>query len=223
MPLPNKAPSFERMSAKMKVYEDVKDWIIEGQLRPGEKVSDIEIADYFKVSRTPVREALQLLEAQKLVKSYPGKATIVTELETDNIEKWYLPMATLQQVAVTLAVDRITPPYITRLKDLSRRFTEAVKEPRNTMPLLKADRNFHSCILEAAGNEYVTDFCDVLWIHIQRLEYRFFRDMPLGDSIEEHEKLIDALEMKDDYTASHLMKEHWERTALLVRELNRKE
>lgn len=223
MPLPNKEPSFERISAKMKVYEDVKDWIIEGQLRPGEKVSDIEIADYFKVSRTPVREALQLLEAQKLVKSYPGKATIVTELETDNIEKWYLPMATLQQAAMTLAVERTGPTHLERLKILSRRFTEAVKEQHNPMPILKADKAFHGCILEAAGNEYITDFCNVLWIHIQRLEYGFFRDMPLGDSVEEHEKLIGALEMKDDYTASHLMKEHWERTALLVRELNRKE
>ena len=89
MPLPKEQTSFERLSAKQRVYETVKDWIIEGQFKPDEKVSDIEIADYFKVSRTPVREALQLLEAQKLVKSYPGKATLVTDLETDNIEKWY--------------------------------------------------------------------------------------------------------------------------------------
>ena len=175
------------------------------------------------MSRTPVREALQLLEAQKLVRSYPGKATIVTELETDNIEKWYLPMATLQQLAMVLAIEKMQTPHIERLKILSARFAEAVKEQHNPMPILKADKEFHGCILEAAGNEYITDFCDVLWIHIQRLEYGFFRDMPLDDSIEEHERLIGALEMKDDYTASHLMKEHWERTALLVRELNWKE
>ena len=69
MPLPTGDLSFDRRSAKQKVYETVKDWIIEGQFKPGEKVSDVEIAEYFNVSRTPVREALQLLEAQKLVKS----------------------------------------------------------------------------------------------------------------------------------------------------------
>ena len=76
MPLPREESSFERLSAKQRVYETVKDWIIEGQFQPGEKVSDIEIADYFKVSRTPVREALQLLEAQKLVVSYPAISRI---------------------------------------------------------------------------------------------------------------------------------------------------
>ena len=64
----------------------------------------MEIAEYFNVSRTPVREALQLLEAQKLVKSYPGRATIVTELESEHIEKWYLPMIALQKLAIELAV-----------------------------------------------------------------------------------------------------------------------
>lgn len=222
MPLPNKELSYERISAKIKVYETVKDWIIEGQLRPGEKVSDIEMADYFNVSRTPVREALQLLEAQKLVKSYPGKATIVTEMETDNIEKWYRPMATLQQLAVTLAVEKVTPEHLEHLRKLSEDFKECVKEQSRPMPILRADKAFHGGILKVAGNEYVTDFCDILWIHIQRLEYSFFRDTPLDASVEEHERMVRALEMKDGYSASILVKQHWDRTALLICELNKK-
>ncbi len=222
MPLPNHEVPFERTSAKQKVYETVKDWIIEGQLKPGEKISDVEIAEYFNMSRTPVREALQLLEGQKLIKSYPGKATMVTEIETDDIEKWYLPMAMLQQLAINLAVEKITPAHISRLRDLSDNFTECVKEQDKPMAILKADKAFHSCILEAAGNEYIMDFCEVLWIHIQRLEYGFFRDTPLEDSISEHERLIQALEMKDGYSASILIKEHWDRTALLIRGLNGK-
>ena len=140
MPLPSQEIPFERTSAKQKVYETVKDWIIERQFKPGEKVSDVEIAEYFNISRTPVREALQLLEAQKLVRSYPGKATIVTEIETENIEKWYLPMATLQQLAIKLAVERITPMHIDRLKLLSEIFIESVKEQNKPMP--KSEKSF---------------------------------------------------------------------------------
>lgn len=221
MPLPDKDLAFERTSAKQRVYETVKDWIIEGQLKPGERVSDIEIAERFKVSRTPVREALLLLESQKLIKSYPGKATLVTELETDNIEKWYLPMVTLQQLAVSVAVDKMTPDYIRRLRKLSGQFREFVENRENPMPLLKSDKEFHSCILEAAGNEYIIDFCETLWIHIQRLEYSFFRDTPMEASVEEHEEIIEALERRDNYSASLLMKNHWERTALTLRELNK--
>lgn len=222
MPLPNKQIFFERVSAKQRVYETVKEWIIEGQFKSGEKVSDVEIAEYFKVSRTPVREALQLLETQKLVKSYPGKATVVTELEVDNIEKWYQPMIVLQQLAVTLAVDKIKPEHIHRLRTLADEFAECVKEQKKPIPILRADKEFHKCILEIAENEYIIDFCDVLWIHIQRLEYSFFRDTPLDDSIEEHKNLIDAFERKDGYSASILIKNHWERTALILNELNKK-
>lgn len=222
MPLPSKQVSFERISAKQRVYQTVKEWIIEGQLKPREKVSDVEIADYFNISRTPVREALQLLEAQKLIKSYPGKATIVTELETDNIEKWYQPMVVLQQLAVTLAVEKIKPEHIHHLRTQADKFAEYVKEQENPMPILRADKDFHKAILEIVGNEYIIDFCDVLWIHIQRLEYSFFRDTSLDESIQEHEKLIGALERKDGYSASILIKNHWERTALILNERNKK-
>lgn len=220
MPLPSQKTNFERMSAKQKVYETVKDWIIEGQFQPGEKVSDIEIADFFHISRTPVREALQLLESQKLVKSYPGKATIVTELGKDNIEKWYQPMVKLQQLGMSLAVPVITQPQIKQLRRLSEVFAETVKEQDKPMKILSADKNFHMYILEIAGNEYIMDFCNILWIHIQRLEYSFFRDTVLLESLDEHERIIQALEMKDSYSAELLIKDHWERTALVINEMN---
>lgn len=215
MPLSTEEKNDERTSAKQTVYENVKDWIIEGRLEAGEKVSDAEIAGYFNVSRTPVREALQLLEMQKLVKSYPGKGTFVTELERDNIEKWYLPMVDLQQLAVTMAVEKVKAEHIEGLRALSARFEKLIKTQDEPLPILKADKDFHSYILDIAENEYVKDFCNVLWIHIQRLEYSFFKDSPsLKLSVEEHEKIISALEFKDGFTASIRMKEHWDRTVL---------
>lgn len=221
MPLPNKKTSFKRTTAKQKVYQTVKDWIIEGQFKPGEKISDVDIADYFQISRTPVREAFQLLESQKLVKSFPGKATVVTELETENIEKWYLPMSTLQQLAVTQAAEKVTEDGILKLKKAAEHFNEAIKDQLNAMEILKADKEFHSIILKMAENEYIVDFCDVLWIHIQRLEYRYFKETSLEDSTNEHECIIQALERKDSYAASLQVKNHWDRTALMIKDLNK--
>lgn len=170
-------------------------------------IADAEIAAYFKVSRTPVREAIQLLEMQKLVKSYPGKATIVTEIQKDQIEKYYLPMANLQQLAVTMAVEKVKPEDIQKLSDLSERFKKLITVQTEPLPILKADMDFHSYILDIADNEYVKDFCNVLWIHIQRLEYSYFRDSPsLKQSVEEHEEMIRALECKDGFSVSIRMK-----------------
>ena len=110
-----------------------------------------------------------------------------------------------------------------RDQKLAEDFAESVKEQSKPMPILRADKAFHSYILEMAGNEYITDFCDIRWIHIQRLEYGFFRDTPMEESIDEHEKLIQVLEMKDSYSASLLAKAHWDRTALMLKELNKRD
>ena len=73
MPIPKKDSALQRKSAKDLVYETLCDWIMRGEMMPGEKLLDTELAAYFDVSRTPVREALQMLEAQKLIKVTPGR------------------------------------------------------------------------------------------------------------------------------------------------------
>ena len=64
MPIPQTAIPLPRVSAKENVFSTVQDWIISGTLRPGEKIVDTELAKIFSVSRTPVREALQMLSEQ---------------------------------------------------------------------------------------------------------------------------------------------------------------
>lgn len=212
-----------RGTVRTQIYESIKQWIIEGRLKPGEKLSDTDIAALFHVSRTPVREAFQQLEMQKLIKSYPGKATIVTEIETDHIEQWYLPMVSLQQLAATIANEKVTQEQIDDLKQLSDVFLRRVRSQADPMELLQADRAFHDYILRIAGNEYIIDFCNTLWIHILRLEYRFFQEtMTLEESISDHLELIKDLEMRDSFMISMVTKNHWERTALEINFINEK-
>ena len=73
MPIPERPQALQRQSAKSVVYQTVCDWIITGVMKPGEKILDSELASYFNVSRTPVREALQLLQNQKLVCVIPAR------------------------------------------------------------------------------------------------------------------------------------------------------
>lgn len=221
MPLPKEEHDIRKVSAKQKVYEMLKEWIIEGQLRPGEKISDGDIAALFHVSRTPVREALLQLEMQKLVKSYPGRSTVVSELEYENIEKWYAPMACLQQLAVGMAVENAGEANIARLKELNERFAVEVREKNDVLNIFEADREFHSYIIEMSGNEYILDFCNTLWIHVQRLEYCFFKDgTSLEESISDHEQMIKAFERKDGFTAGLKMKNNWERTVVQIQSMN---
>ena len=93
MPIPERPQALQRQSAKSVVYQTVCDWIITGVMKPGEKILDSELASYFNVSRTPVREALQLLQNQKLVCVIPGRTTVVADLDVEDFEKCYRPLA----------------------------------------------------------------------------------------------------------------------------------
>ena len=108
MPVPQGSGVINRKSARQAVYEEVCDWIITGVLEPGEKILDSELGEYFHVSRTPVREALQQLQSQKLVLVMPGRATVVAPLDPMDIEQCYKPLAELQALAAELACGKLT-------------------------------------------------------------------------------------------------------------------
>lgn len=86
MPIPINHSRPKRKSAKENAFNQIQQWIIEGTLKPGEKLNDSELAEALGVSRTPIRESLQLLEVQGFVKMYPGKATQVTEVKKESIK-----------------------------------------------------------------------------------------------------------------------------------------
>ena len=206
MPIPKDDKIVKWRSAKEQVFVTMQRWIIEGYFKSGEKVSDIEIAEFFGISRTPVREALQLLEGQMLVKSYPGKATVVTEIDTDNIEQWYAPMKVLQQLGISLAVDAANESHLKVLRDINEQFRKELEVSDNIINTLNLDKRFHEYLLQISGNKYILDFCNTLWIHIQRLEYAFFKENSLSfESYEEHQKFIDAIERKDSFSAGMLL------------------
>ena len=190
MPLPNYPYAGKDTLTKADILETIQHWITVMQLKPGEKISDTEIAEYFNVSRTPVREVLKMLEQQKLIFTYPGRATIVADLALDDIESYYLPMQTLQCLAVRLAVEKADAADVEELERLNAVFGEVTERRNDAESILMADKNFHEKILEIAGNEYIEEFCSALWVHIARLDYMFFRDNTMGTSYNDHKLMI---------------------------------
>lgn len=219
MPIPKKEAELQSMSVKEMVYEKVRDWIIEGVLEPGEKISDKEIAEHFSVSKTPVREAFQILESQRLIKTYPRKETRVTELETNNIEEWYLPIIVLEDLAISLACDNITGQQLKKLEILNDEI-QSKKDSADALTMMYADKAFHNYILEIAGNQYVSEFLAILQIYIQRFEFIFFKnDREFGEYGADHEKIIEALRQRDKNEAVNVMKKHWTKSMERLKEL----
>ena len=222
MPLPNYPHAKLDSLTKNDILETLQHWITVMQLKPGEKISDTEIAEYFNVSRTPVREVLKMLEQQKLIFTYPGRATIVADLALDDIESYYLPMQTLQCLAIRLAVEKADAADVEELERLNAEFGEVMENANDAESILMADKSFHEKILEIAGNEYIEEFCSALWVHIARLDYLFFRNNTMGTSYNDHKLMIESFRMKDTFGAELAMKNNWNYSMLAVKAVNDK-
>ncbi|TWT24890.1 GntR family transcriptional regulator [Planomicrobium sp. CPCC 101110] len=210
MPVPVNHPKPVRVTAKESAYLQLQQWIIDGTLQPDEKLVDTDLAQALSLSRTPIREALQLLEAQGFVEMFPGKTTRVTKVHKEDIVHLLPPVAVLQALAAELAIPNMDSQSFDMLKETNKRFARAIKADDN-FSALKIDEEFHQLIVDAAQNPYVHNMLDHLQSHVRR---QFFHNSLIltAGSYDTHERIIRALEEKDAAEVSRLMKANWIRT-----------
>ncbi len=196
-----------RLTAKETAYNQILQWIIDGTLLPGEKINDTELAEALGVSRTPVRESLQLLESQGFVKMYPGKATQVTEVDRNSINELLPPLAAMQALAAELAIPNLTASDLELLNEKNKKLEKAVRL-NNSYSALRIDEDFHRIIVEKANNPYVAKIVESLQAHVRRL---FFHNSIFitEQSVEEHKQIISSMKNKQAEEAAKVMKTNW--------------
>ena len=207
MPIPLNHNKPVRISAKENAYNQLQQWIIDGTLRPEEKLNDTELAQALGVSRTPIRESLQLLEVQGFVEMFPGKATQVTQVKKEDIIDLLPPLAALQALSAELAVPNIDDEIIRNLEDTNTQFSDAV-HAEDYFSALKIDEEFHQIIVDVAKNPYITSMVASLQAHVRR---QFFHNSIVltTNSIHQHDTIIDCLKKRDATLVSQLMRDNW--------------
>src|SRR5262245_23864333 len=191
VPVPEKINQIERRSARAIVLDRLAEWIEEGTLQPGELIKDGELAERLGVSRTPVREALQVLEQRGLVEMRPGRLTRVTKTTPDDVALVYAVMSPLQVLAAELGAPRATPSDVKEMQQHNARMLAAVraKDPEGARD---ADRAFHGVLVRLAANPYLESALEPLMSHTRRLEALYFQDQKPGqESYREHKQIID--------------------------------
>lgn len=210
MPIPENFVSPMRMSAKERAFSQIQRWIIDGTLQPGEKLIDAELAESLGVSRTPIREAFQLLEVQGLVSTHPGKETKVTVIGKEDIFKLYSTMAALHAAAAETAAQMAVPEQIEQLRAINLEFAHAIQSGQ-AYKAMEADEQFHNLIVELSDNPYIASFSVSLQIHIRRFKYVFLKQ-PIAmtrASVDEHAAIVAAFEQKDSLQAQTIMKRNF--------------
>lgn len=222
MPLPTAPAKQLPKTARERVYRALRQWIMDGTLQPEEKIYDLDIAKYFQVSRTPVREAIQLLADQELIEITPGKESRIAPLRLKDAEKFYQMLAEFNVLALQFAYSAVNEAALAEMEKANKAFEKAFasndrQEARN------CDESFHAIFFRLAAAPFLQNFTETLKVHVNRIEELYFakqKDLhqDYHQSVKEHQAIIQALKSQDLKTAEAAMRSNWLSTLAFLQE-----
>ena len=194
------------------VYNKLRQNIIKGKLKPGQKVVMAELAKAFGLSETPVREAIRRLESEGYIDFTPHMGAIVTKIDEGELVEIYLIRIALEELATRLASPHITEKDIDFLNKKNREMEIAIQQGRYEI-LAGINKLFHLRIYKAAPFPRLYKMICDLWDTFERWPSVFaYVPERAAASVEEHKKIIQALRAGDMEQADRLIKEQKERT-----------
>ena len=196
------------MSLQKEIHIKLKDGIIEGELRPGEKLSEIELARKLRVSRTPIREAFRQLQTEGYITVFPNRGAFVSKLPPEKIQEIYNLIELLEGYGAELAAVNIADSELDQLRKLQKRLIACAKR-KKYKDYVEANTQFHGLITQLSGNRTLSSVTAELRARVYR--YRLTSvTIPgyLGQYASDHGKIIDSMIKRDPVRAKKFMREH---------------
>lgn len=190
------------------VFKTLRQAILRGELKPGERLMEIHLANRLGVSRTPIREAIRKLELEGLVIMIPRRGAEVAKITEKSLKDVLEVRRCLDALSVELACDRITQEEEQQLGTACREFEEATKTGDATV-IARADVKFHDIIIAAAGNERLTSLINNLAEQMYRYRFEYIKDESNHERIiMEHRNIYNSVMTKDKSKAAQAVKTH---------------
>ncbi|MEF9941422.1 MAG: GntR family transcriptional regulator [Lachnospiraceae bacterium] len=190
------------------VFNTLRQAILKGELKPGERLMEIQLANKLGVSRTPVREAIRKLELEGLVLMIPRKGAEVAEITEKSLRDVLEVRCALEELAVQIACDKITKKQIESLKEAAKAF-EAILENTDVTHIAEADVQFHDIIYEATDNQRLVQLLSNLREQMYRFRVEYLKKEAVYENLlVEHQEIINSLEHHQKAAASAAMKQH---------------
>lgn len=192
------------------VFESLREAIILGRLKPGERLMEVQLAEEMGVSRTPVREAIRKLELDGFVVMVPRKGAYVAGITIKDIVDVFEVRAALEGMAAGLAAERITDEELDQLERALVQIGE-FQTGDNINAVVQGDTEFHSLIYQGSRNQCLVQIITHLQEQIQR-----FRMTSLSQpgrskyALDEHKKIVEAISDRNVELAQSLAREHIE-------------
>lgn len=192
------------------VFNSLRKAILKGELIPGERLMEKQLAEKMGVSRTPIREAIRKLELEGLVIMVPRKGAEVAMITEQDIKDVLEVRAALESLAVKLACQRMEKQDINNLLAVNDAFIGAARR-QDVETVIKKDVEFHDTIYGATGNHKLVGMINNLQEQIYRFRVEYIRQMDdFSSLVSEHEAIVSAIVGKEIEKAQEIAISHIE-------------
>lgn len=190
------------------VFNTLRQAILRGELKPGERLIEIQLANKLGVSRTPIREAIRKLELEGLVLMIPRKGAEVADITEKSLRDVLEVRKVLEELSVQLACEKMTEEEIEELKVAAEEFKQTLKSADVT-EIAEADVHFHDIIYTASGNQKLIQILNNLREQMYRYRVEYLKEEEAYPKlIAEHEALIRCIKKREKEEAMKIMCRH---------------
>ena len=205
------------------VFNTLREAILKGELKPGERLMELQLASKLGVSRTPIREAIRMLEQEGLAVTVPRRGAEVARMTEKDMEDVLQIRAALDELAVQLATEQITDEQFDALEQARQNFENSLKSD-DVKEIAQADVAFHDAIYNATGNAKLVSMLNNLREQMYRYRVEYLKDeknFPI--LIREHSQIVEGLTAKDKTMLTAAMHKHVMNQATAVKEMIREQ
>jgi DNA-binding GntR family transcriptional regulator len=189
-------------------YHDIRAAIESGKLEPGTRLLIIELQDLLRMSPTPIREALRLLQRDGLVEHTPHYGMAVAHFTEDSLIENHRIRRALEPLATEIATERASDEEIAHIRKLHEQFKHAVQEDPGGRKAPRLNGEWHAAIYEASGSPQLIEFIDRLWMAMRKTKWLSAQSQR---SVSEHGAVVEQMEARKPAKAAALMEQHLEK------------
>lgn len=190
------------------VFRTLRNAIIQGEFQPGERLMEVTLANKLGVSRTPVREAIRMLELEGLVVMIPRKGAEVANITVKDLKDALEVRMAIEALSVRLTCERIDEAGKEEIKQVCIAFREAINS-KLVPAIVEADEAFHNTIYKLSKNPRLISIAQNLREQVYRYRVEYVKDFSYHDNlVTEHDQITNAILLGDSETAQRVMNEH---------------
>lgn len=190
------------------VFKTLRQAILKGELEPGERLMEIQLADRLGVSRTPIREAIRKLELEGLVLMIPRKGAEVAKISEKSLRDVLEIRRALDALAIELCIERMTEDDIKALAEAQEEFRKSV-EGNDAMVIAESDERFHDVIYNSTNNPRLVQMLNNLREQMYRYRLEYIKDAEKRQIlVSEHDWILKAISERNVTEAKTAIRQH---------------